>query len=936
MMQAGRNPPALRQARGDCDMAGQRLAAGRIEEADDLHRRCLDGAGGDAALAAGALAGLATARKAEGRLDEAWDLYRQAMDKAGETDPALKARVLAGQGDVRRRQWRLDEAERIQREALALAEHLHGRNSPEAAFRLLILAQGIVLQGRYAEAEPLLKQAIGRGDGHFGADISVPAINTLTALYLSQGRASEALALAERGLAIAGTVPRDAAPLLAANQMNSLAVVLIGLGRLDEARARLDDAEAAWAAVPGASVAAPALASNKVEVDIGHGRLKDAGILLEKTTRAVERDEGPDSPALGPLALQAARLALLRGEPEEADAHSRRALRLAERDDGPNHPNVTTALGVLGRAVLERGKPADSLPFLRRAAGLLERQTSTPVTEPSAGIESQRSQGRAILLSLISALDRQAMAAPLQAAGLRAEVFDVLQNLRTGATARAVAAMALRFAAGNDNLARLVRARQDAAFLRQAMDSALGEAIGGKGAGETGELGQKIDLLERRIAELDAELKTRFPEYAELTRPAPVSLADAQALLAADEALIVHAVAADRVFLFVARADRAGLVSAPVGEAKLAALVKAFRDSFQVGDDGELPPFRAAAAHALYKALVAPADAWLDGVKTLLIVPDGAIQSVSFPALISAPPELRGPSSPERSLRGQPWLARRFAVATLPGVSSLRALRRLAGASTAPHPFLGIGDPLLDDHPPARVPAPAPPNRGLRQRRAADLPELYRGGAVDPARLRAQPSLPESAWELETIAATLGGRPEDLVLRERATERAVRRELPLADYRIIAFATHGLMAGELPGYVEPALLLTPPATTSTEEDGLLSAGKVARLDLDADWVVLSACNTAASDGTAGAEGLSGLAKAFFHAGARGLLVSHWYVPTESAARITTTLFSELAAHPGLSRAEAHRRAMLAVLNDPDSPDFAHPLFWAPFTVVGGN
>ena len=128
-------------------------------------------------------------------------------------------------------------------------------------------------------------------------------------------------------------------------------------------------------------------------------------------------------------------------------------------------------------------------------------------------------------------------------------------------------------------------------------------------------------------------------------------------------------------------------------------------------------------------------------------------------------------------------------------------------------------------------------------------------------------------------------------------------------------------------------MLTPPAVATAEDDGVLTASEIAALRLDADWVILSACNTAASDGTPGAEGLSGLAKAFVHAGARTLFVSHWPVSSQATVALTSVLLGE-ASRPGVGRAEAHRRAMQAVRDDPATPLFAHPVFWAPFVVIG--
>ena len=165
------------------------------------------------------------------------------------------------------------------------------------------------------------------------------------------------------------------------------------------------------------------------------------------------------------------------------------------------------------------------------------------------------------------------------------------------------------------------------------------------------------------------------------------------------------------------------------------------------------------------------------------------------------------------------------------------------------------------------------------------------------------------------------------------TETRVR-SMDLSEYSILAFATHGLVSGELKGLAEPALVLTPPDEGSEADDGLLTASEIATLDLNADWVILSACNTAAADGTPGAEGLSGMAKAFFYAGARALLVSHWSVNSEAAVAITTGMLGEMAGDPEIGRAEGLRRSMLAMMETEGKDHFAHPMFWAPFVVVG--
>ena len=155
--------------------------------------------------------------------------------------------------------------------------------------------------------------------------------------------------------------------------------------------------------------------------------------------------------------------------------------------------------------------------------------------------------------------------------------------------------------------------------------------------------------------------------------------------------------------------------------------------------------------------------------------------------------------------------------------------------------------------------------------------------------------------------------------------------MDLSGTRVLAFATHGLVAGELKRFAEPGLVMTPPKTIKGYDDGVLTASEIAQLKLYPGLVILSACNTAAGDGSDGAEGLSGLARAFFYAGTKTLLVSHWSVPSESAKRLTTGMFQILKENPSIGQSEALRRSMMKLAaND----NFSHPAYWAPFALVG--
>jgi CHAT domain-containing protein len=203
--------------------------------------------------------------------------------------------------------------------------------------------------------------------------------------------------------------------------------------------------------------------------------------------------------------------------------------------------------------------------------------------------------------------------------------------------------------------------------------------------------------------------------------------------------------------------------------------------------------------------------------------------------------------------------------------------------------------------------------------------------SIDLKALRLEP-LPETRDELTILAKSLKASENSVFFGEKATESAVKT-MDLSRYRIIAFATHGLLAGES-GLAEPALVLTPSNQETKIDDGLLTASEIANLKLDADWVILSACNTAGPEGRSGAEGLSGLAKAFFYAGSRALMVSHWYVASDATILLTTRATQEFSKDPAIGRAEALRRAMQVLMKGESKPDYAHPFFWAPFVIVG--
>ena len=310
----------------------------------------------------------------------------------------------------------------------------------------------------------------------------------------------------------------------------------------------------------------------------------------------------------------------------------------------------------------------------------------------------------------------------------------------------------------------------------------------------------------------------------------------------------------------------------------------------------------------------------------LIIIPHGALGFLPFGILPVSPPEpLKEEDIIFSQYRKVPWLIRSHAISVVPSASTLISLREFKGSVSAQLPFLGIGDPQFkydkENHAKYdQVSIHSDLQTVTRNTTVShQLPIEFRSSINTKTKsigdLSSLDRLPDTAEEIVGIASALGADfDRDIFLGPYATETIIK-SLDLSKYRVLAFATHGLKTGDLPGLGEPALAFSNPDINKEEEDGLLTAGEILGLKFSAEWIVLSACNTGAGQG-AGAEALSGLGRAFFYAGARALLVSNWPVETTSTKVLTTKIFKHYAEFSNVSRAHSLRSAIIDMIDGP--------------------
>lgn len=430
------------------------------------------------------------------------------------------------------------------------------------------------------------------------------------------------------------------------------------------------------------------------------------------------------------------------------------------------------------------------------------------------------------------------------------------------------------------------------------------------------QLREKYEALEKERGEMQREIGSRFPEYQALVNPKPPSLGELARLLAKDEAFVsLYPFDQGTLVWGLGAGGRPIFQVAALTALEIRDLVTRLRATLDLSEnpDPAKVGFDAASSYRLYRELLLPVWPAIGSPRVVTIATAGDLGQLPFAVLMTRPPE--SPFDPTRA----GWLLRETAVNQIATAAAFRALRESRQRAKPAGAFFGFGDPLFKSAgaPASAASSPWKPGRGV----------IKVGQAPDYGAMAA---LPETRDEILAIAKALGAdAAKDVRFGAQAT-RAAAMTTNLSDRRVIAFATHGLRPGDLPGLSRPALAM---AAGAPGESPLLVLDDVLTIKLNADWIVLSACNTASGDGRA-QEAFSGLARAFFFAGARSALATHWAVESLSAQQLVTRTFAHQAANRDAARAESLRHAQLEFLEGQAGAAFAHPFFWAPYALYG--
>ena len=799
-----------------------------------------------------------------------------------------------------------EQAEKAYRAALALQEKAQGKDSPAGAAAMMSLALQLSVQGRFEDAQQFFARAERLINKPGAAQIDR---NGVARLLLYTGL--HALNLSDPKRAI--DLFQRAEATYRAHVPEARELPVAGLRR-----ANISGASAGGVAV------GDALANSQPYATLTE---KEAliGILEARRDRAIAlrlSGNAQEAIAIGRSAerfaqanaltapVYAARLYRTVGVNSAADeqidaalselGESVRAFRIAQPRTRPIAETQLAQAALLNR----KGRIADALELCRGATALLK--------DTKDGVDFELMQPCLGIYAAAAATMGAEAEQPMLS-----EMFAASQLTRGSVTDQEIRRTAVRLAAGgaDPRVSEAIRRQQDAERAlsdllrdRDAIGSAPADAAS---VAKAAELDKAIVAGRAALSDADGVVQAAAPNYQQLIQQA-VRPEDVFASLRPGEAFVAITLAKSGGWTFVLRDGKIAVGPVGGGTEEIAALVRKVRKSIEPGDDDRVPAFDANAALALYTRTLAPVAAALEGAHVMTVAPTGPLLSLPFEVLLTGPVGTK-------DLNTAPFLVRKFVIAHVPAAANFVKLRQTA-ASRQVRPWLGFGD--------------------FRPITEAQAAKTYSGDRCKESAhiLASLPRLDGTEVELDIASRIFGAAPADRVVGPAFTVpkvKAMNQTGALSQYRIIHFATHGLLPAELACQDEPAIVTSVPDGAKDAIGALLTSSEISSLKLDADAVILSACNSGGPGGTTAGESLAGLARSFFYAGARSLVVTHWTVDDSTATRLVSRTLLNYEKNHAQGLATALRNAQTQYLDDPKvDASLKHPYYWAPFTLVG--
>ena len=840
---------------------------------------------------------------------------------AATADPArLRARAY-----VQNNEWRFEKAETDFQALVADAERRRAAPA-EMAEALLNLALNVSNNGRFLEADRMFRDADAQV-AIAGDPLLAAQARTYRALHLrNAGRFAEAVEAgqaalragaevrASRGLATGG-------PNVTRTPDGALAIGGDLSSALNSRPAGRDVMGGSKVSIADRLVVQDAQALEVVGSSLGaQGDTAGARAALDRASRLLTAAESTGALNVWLRARIEADLAELdmdAAQPAQAAAKYANAIRTIRL----RHAGTAAEGGLLldlGRAQIGAGQEEAALVTYDRAFKLFQEQRG------ALGASADDAAPYFDLLIKRIGTD------PAKADEYRAKFYNAASSVVSNATAQTVSKLAARVASGDGAVTGLVRALEDTRRELRATESQAAnlQAANAYTGQERTDLEAKLTSLQSQSDTLESQLLSANPRYAQLVS-SESTLADLQKALLPDEVYVKILLLSNRGYGLMVSPTAARPYAINLNRGTAGAAVVRLRAPFEQEDS--LPPFDVAQSHTLFQTLFGPVASEVMAARHLIYEPDGALISLPVATLVTTDPApllARTAAGKDPDYRQVAWLGAKLDSALVLSAASFMQSRAFA-PSKATRSFLGFADPSTPTRSDQRAYSSVVRRSVSIRSTGRDISSICENTRLA---LLQMPPLPDTADEVRQVGASIGGTGADqIVVGGAFTDDTVKARTDLSDYKVLYFATHGLLPQPSACLPEPALMTS---VGLGDSDGLLDTSEILDLKLDADLVVLSACDTGGSGGDAtttgmqgGGEALGGLTRAVIYAGGRALIVSHWSVDSVATVRLMTGMFSA----PSPSKGEAMKYAQAALQQ---STEFGHPYYWAPFTIVG--